>query len=244
MDHIAPQERDFEIDLENGLNISTQDTSKDSVDSVKTQAKELLTKICSIFVDDTIKGELGINLSHDAPNSNGIPVEQLKLEGEKAIDHAVAEKKVVKEKRKKMGHKKSPKPPRPPRGPSLDAADQKLIKEITELAMLKRARVERMKALKKMKAAKGSPSNGNIFAMVFTALFCLVIIFQGMSSRVSPVNVQGTPISAETAASGLIAVQYFGNPSASDPISLGSGSPSSVKPIAGFDHPENLRRAV
>jgi hypothetical protein len=64
----------------------------------------------------------------------------------------------------------------------LDAADQKLIKEISELAMLKRARIERMKALKKVKATKAS-SNSNLFAMVFTILFCLVILFQGNNAH-------------------------------------------------------------
>lgn len=72
------------------------------------------------------------------------------------------------------------KPPRPPRGLSLDVADQKLIKEISELLMIKRAR---MKALKKTKAAKGmsasTSSSGNLIAMFFTILFCMLIIFQG-----------------------------------------------------------------
>lgn len=72
------------------------------------------------------------------------------------------------------------KPPRPPRGLSLDAADQKLIKEISELLMIKRAR---MKALKKTKAANGmsasTSSSGNLIAMFFTILFCILIIFQG-----------------------------------------------------------------
>lgn len=88
------------------------------------------------------------------------------------------------EKRKTTSAKKPCKPPRPPRGVSLDAADQKLIKEIAELAMIKRARIERMKALKKMKAAKASSasasSSGNLIAMLFTVIFCLVVIFQGI----------------------------------------------------------------
>ncbi|PIN23253.1 hypothetical protein CDL12_04019 [Handroanthus impetiginosus] len=92
-------------------------------------------------------------------------------------------KNAKKEKGMSMSAKKPPKPPRPPRGLSLDAADQKLIKELAELAMIKRARIERMKALKKMKAAKASSasatSSGNLIAMVFTILFCIVIIFQG-----------------------------------------------------------------
>ncbi|KAL0367816.1 UNVERIFIED_CONTAM: hypothetical protein Sradi_3671700 [Sesamum radiatum] len=91
-------------------------------------------------------------------------------------------KKTKKEKRFSMSAKKPPKPPRPPRGLSLDAADQKLIKEISELARIKRARIERMKVLKRMKAAKVSSasasSSGSLIAMLFTILFCIVIIFQ------------------------------------------------------------------
>ncbi|KAJ9154627.1 hypothetical protein P3X46_027946 [Hevea brasiliensis] len=242
MDRVILKERDFEVDLENGVQASDEDQSKDSISGVKKQSKELLAKICAIFADGAMKSEDELNLCPHAPNSNGVSVEQVNLDGEKTVDHV--EKKVVKEKRKKMRIKKASKPPRPPRGPSLDAADQMLIKEITELAMLKRARAERMKALKKMKAAKASSSNSNVFAMVFTIIFCLVIIFQAMSSRVTPVNVQGSPLSTETAESGLITVRYFGNPSASNPSEHSSESPHSIKPIAGFDPPENLRRAV
>lgn len=85
--------------------------------------------------------------------------------------------------RREKGKKKPSKPPRPPRGLSLDAADQKLIKEISELAMLKRAKIERMKALKRMRAAKASSSSassgGNLMAILFTFIFCAVIILQG-----------------------------------------------------------------
>ncbi|XP_057806108.1 uncharacterized protein LOC131021045 [Salvia miltiorrhiza] len=86
-----------------------------------------------------------------------------------------------KERRSTMSAKK---PPRPPRGLSLDAADQKLIKEISDLLMIKRARIERLKALKKTRAAaKGmssSPSSaGSFIAMLFTLVFCILIIFQG-----------------------------------------------------------------
>ncbi|KDP27947.1 hypothetical protein JCGZ_19027 [Jatropha curcas] len=225
---------DFDVDLENGLRVNAEDPHKDYISVVKIQAKELLGKIYGVFVDGTINDEEGLNLCHNAPSSNGVSVEQVKLEGEKTVDHA--EKKVVKEKRKKMSNKKASKPPRPPTGPTLDAADQKLIKELTELAMLKRAKVERMKALKKMKAAKASSSNSNTIAMVFTVLFCLVIVFQGMSSRVASVNLPGSPVSIETVESGLITVQFFGNPSASN--QPGSGSPNSIKPIAGHDSPE------
>ncbi|GAA0153468.1 hypothetical protein LIER_11697 [Lithospermum erythrorhizon] len=101
------------------------------------------------------------------------------------------------DRRKSTGAKKPPKPPRPPRGYSLDAADQKFIKEIAELAMLKRSRIERMKALKKMKATKASSvsnSRGSIFAMFFSILFFLVIVFHGIScSSGSTSHFHGSP---------------------------------------------------
>lgn len=82
---------------------------------------------------------------------------------------------------KKTSDKKTLKPLRSPQALSLDAAHLKLIREIFELAMLKRARIERMKALKKMKIAKSRPSSStsSFFAMVFTVVFFVVIIFQG-----------------------------------------------------------------
>lgn len=172
MDHILSKERDLEVDLENGAKASVEDQSKDSISGLKIQAKQLFAKICGIFYDGTMKGEEGLKLCCDAS-------EQVNLDGGKTISNV--ENQVAKEKRKKTSNKKASKPPRPPRGPSLDAADLMLIKEITELAMLKRARIERIKALKKMKAAKASSSNSNMFAMVFTILFFLVIIFQGNS---------------------------------------------------------------
>ncbi|XP_065863853.1 uncharacterized protein [Euphorbia lathyris] len=240
MDDIASRGSDVEIDLENGNaisvdgnEISVENPSGDAVSGLKVQAKELFAKISSVFVDDSRRIE-GVNSCHDSPNSNA---------GE---ENSV--KKVVKEKRKKTNNnKKSPKPPRPPRGPStLGPADQKLIKEITEIAMLKRARVERMKNLKKMKGAKASSSsNSNLFAMVFTVLFFLVILIQGMSSsRVTSVNVTGSLASAETPESGLIAVQYGGNPSTGDPNEPNFGSLNYVKSTAGFDSPVNLRTAA
>lgn len=84
----------------------------------------------------------------------------------------------VEKKEKGSGVKKSPKPPRPPgpRGLSLDAADQKLIKEIL---MIKRARIK----AKPLPLRKTNPSSTpNFIAMLFTLLFCLVILFQGTST--------------------------------------------------------------
>ena len=170
---MAPRDRDFEVDLESGVRNSVEDSCKNAGSGVKTPTKPLLAKVCGAFADGTANGEERVNLCGNVSDSGGGSADHAKLEGEISVDQV--EKKMVKKKHKKTSNKK---PPRPPRGPSLDAADQKLIKEISELAMLKRARIERMKALKKLKATKPS-SNNNLFAMVFTILFCLVILFQG-----------------------------------------------------------------
>lgn len=173
MDQIALRDRDFVVNLEGGVRDNIEESSKDAILGVRTQSKSLLAKVCGAFADGTTNDEENVHLCVDVPNCGGGSVERAEVEGNKSVEQV--EKKTAKEKRKKGSNKK---PPRPPRGPSLDAADQKLIKEISELAMLKRARIERMKALKKMKATKAS-SNSNVFAMVFTILFCFVIIFQG-----------------------------------------------------------------
>lgn len=221
MVHIAPRDRDFAVDLESG----------------RTTCRE----------DGSIKCEDDVNLCGDVLNSGGVFLENAKvvidkkLDGEEAMD--LVEKKTVKEKRKKTSNKKPPKPPRPPRGPSLDAADQKLIREISELAMLKRARIERVKALKKMKATKASSSNSNLFAMVFTILFCLVIVFQGMSSsRSSSLAFPGSPESAVGTEGSFISVQYFQNVSASDTNGPDSSSPTLVEQVSGSDLQEKVRR--
>ncbi|KAK9287780.1 hypothetical protein L1049_016220 [Liquidambar formosana] len=220
MDHMVQRDRDFMVDLESGT------TSEE---------------------DGSIKGEDGIPLCCDVLNSGGFPAEHVKvvidknLEGEDTLD--LGEKKKTKEKRKKNSNKKPPKPPRPPRGPSLDAADQKLIREISELAMLKRARTERMKALKKMKAAKASSSNSNLFALVFTIFFCLVIAFQGMSCRRnSPISFHGSPESAAGRGGSFISVQYYQNISASDTNGPNSASPNLVEAVSGSDPQEKVSR--
>lgn len=179
MDHIPSRDAEFELNLESGGTTSEEDVTKD-LEPVSTWSSVTLNKfLCSGYgsLDGSIIREDRANLCHNVSNSTEVSVENVKVEKEGKFDSA--ENKPVKEKRQKMGSKKAPKPPRPPRGPSLDAADHKLIREISELAMLKRARVERMKAVRKMKAAKTSSSNSNWAAMVFTVLFCLVIIFQG-----------------------------------------------------------------
>ncbi|KAF9674296.1 hypothetical protein SADUNF_Sadunf10G0112700 [Salix dunnii] len=238
MDHIAPRDRDFEVDLESGVRNIVEDSNYDASSGVKTPSKSLLAKVCWAFADGKANGEERVNLCGNVSNPGGGSADHAKLEGQMSVDQV--EKKIVEEKRKKTSNKK---PPRPPRGPSLDAADQKLIKEISELAMLKRARIERMKALKKVKATKAS-SNSNLFAMVFTILFCLVILFQGMPSRTASTNSLGSPLSSETADNSLISVQYFGNPSSSESNGPGFGSPNFIESVAGSDPPRNPRRAV
>ncbi|XP_040991091.1 uncharacterized protein LOC121238307 isoform X2 [Juglans microcarpa x Juglans regia] len=218
MDHMTPRERDFEGDIESGLTISEDESIKVPFLGATKQETTLLEKICGGFIDGPIKNKE--SSCGDFSNSNRFSPETVRMVSNKILERVEAVDYVkitpVKDKRKKSSNKKPPKPPRPPRGPSLDAADQKLIKEISELAMLKKARIERMKALKKMKVAKSSsPNSSSIFAMVLTILFCLVIIFQGMSSsRNSPVNFQGSPVSAGPTDSGLISVHYYAFPSA------------------------------
>lgn len=247
MDHKCPRDKDFEVDLESGVVVSEEDSSDSSVSSAKKQAKTLLAKVYGGFSDGSVKAEDRVGFCGNGFNSNGVCPENLKvatnnaLEGSGGMDHA--EKTRVKDKRKKTSNKKPPKPPRPPRGPSLDAADQKLIKELSEIAMWKRARVERMKALKKMKTAKASSSSSNIYAMVFTILFCVVLIFQGISSsRSSTVSFEGSPLSAGGTEGSLISIQYYPNLSSTAPNGPGSESPKMVEQVSGSDSQEKLKR--
>ncbi|XVF28181.1 hypothetical protein REPUB_Repub15cG0006800 [Reevesia pubescens] len=244
MDWMAPRHKDLEPDLENGVTVSEeQDYSRSLVSGLKNKAQLLLAKFKGSFAEGS---DDRVSLSGDASNSGRVYLENMQavtsmsIEGQDSKD--AKENKLVKEKRKSLGYKKPPKPPRAPRAPSLDAADQKLIREIAELAKLKRARIERMKALKKMKAAKGTSSNSNMFAMVCTVIFCLVILFQGMPSRGTPTSFQGSPVPAGTVEGSLISVQFFGNPSSSIPNRPDSGSPYLVEQVAGLDTQEKPRR--
>lgn len=221
MDQIAPKDRDLIVDLEIGGTARGEDGS--------------------------VKGEDGVSLCSNGSNSGMIPKENVKVFIDKNLVEKEAmdsvDKKAVKEKRKKPSNKKSSKPPRPPKGPSLDAADQKLVREIAELAMLKRARVERRKALRKMKVAKAS-SNSSLFAMVFTVFFCLVILFQGLSSRRnSAITFHGSPESAAPTEGGLISVQYYHSISPSDVKEHGSESPGLVEELPGLEAKEKAGKA-
>ncbi|KAK2412162.1 hypothetical protein QL285_047383 [Trifolium repens] len=197
MEDRTVKEEGGEVDIESGLLVTEDDSGNTK------QEKTLFAKIYCGFVGDSIKDEDKNSVLYlKESNLSGVYMDNVKvtnklLTGQDSVKSV--ENNLVKEKRKKSGNKKAAKPPRAPRGPSLDAADQKLIREITQLAMLKRARVERMKALKKMKAAKLSSSpSSSLFSMVFTVVFCIVILLQGISSsgKSSVTSFQGSPISA------------------------------------------------
>lgn len=170
MDQIVQREKYF--DLEAGVIFSEELAGVDTVLGA-TVARSFFTILCKGFdnADRMIKVEEGLCLS----NINEVEVE---------VAANPAENRTGKEKCKVANAKKSRKPPRPPQGLTLNASDHKLVKEITELAILKKARIERLKALKKLKAAKASSSSGlsssgSMFSMLFTIIFCLVILFQG-----------------------------------------------------------------
>ncbi|OMO53477.1 hypothetical protein CCACVL1_28616 [Corchorus capsularis] len=254
----SPIDKSLELDLENGVTISGEEDHRSPVSGVKKKAQEFLAMVKSSFAEGS---DDRVTLSGDASNSGRVQsdnvqaVTRMNKEGQDSKG-AKENKLSVREKRKSLSNKKPPKPPRAPRAPSLDAADMKLIREIAEIAKLKRARIERMKALKKMKAAKATSSNSNMFAMVFTIIFCLVIMFQGMSPRGTAASFQGSPVPAGAVEGGLISVQFSGNPSASisnRPQFSGnpsasissrpdSGSPNLVEQVAGLDVQERLKR--
>lgn len=159
MDDRTVKEEGAEVDIESGLTLFAKISVKGEQDKHTVYLNE--SNLCGVSI-------------------NMVKVENKFLMGKDLVKSV--ENSPVKEKRKKSSNKKAAKPPRPPKAPSLDAADHKLIREITELAMLKRARIERMKVLKKMKAAKSSQSSGSsssVFALVFTFVFCIVILLQG-----------------------------------------------------------------
>ncbi|XP_027338269.1 uncharacterized protein LOC113852230 [Abrus precatorius] len=246
MDHRSARDKDTDVDLESGLPLIGDDSNEVSPLSSSKQGKTLFTKISGGSDGGSVKGE-------DEPNlyCNKLNVSELSVDVTKVINKPKMgkdsvkrlEQIPVKEKRKKACNKKAPKPPRSPQPPTLDAADHKLIRELSELAMMKRARIERMKALKKIKTAKSSSSNGSsILAMVFTVIFFIVIIFQGVSSRESSVaSFQGSPLSTGESEGGLISVQYQLNPSTSDSNAPGSESHNFVQQVAGSDLPEKTK---
>ncbi|RDX94093.1 hypothetical protein CR513_23566, partial [Mucuna pruriens] len=229
MDHRSGKDEDAEVDLESGL-APTEGNTK--------QGEVLFTKI------SCIKGEDRYNGCCNESKLSVVSMDMVKVTNKLYSVECAENNTPVKEKRKKSSNKKALKPPRPPRAPSLDAADHKLIREITELALLKRARIERMKALKKMKAAKASSSSSSsMFAMVFTVVFCIVILLQGMSSGKSSVaSFQGSPVPAGVTEGGLIDIQHQLNPSSSYPNAPGLEPHKIVQQVTGSDLPAKLRR--
>ncbi|XP_058728003.1 uncharacterized protein LOC131599753 [Vicia villosa] len=231
------KEKDIEVDVESGLALIEDNSRRVSNSITAKQGKMLFAQFSGEFVGGFVRGEVGPSSYFNESNLSEVSLDVMK----------VVNKVPVKENHKKAMNKKAAKPPRPPKGPSLDEADFKLIRELSELAALKRARVERMKALKKMKNGKPASSNGaSALALMFTVIFFVVIIFQGMSSGKSSVaSFQGSPLSISGgeggAEEGLISVRYQLNPS-SDSNAPGSESPNFVQRIAGSDLNEKLRR--
>lgn len=183
MDQIPRREKDF--DLEAGVVLSEELGRMDTFPGA-TLARSCFTRFFKGLdnaADRTNKVEVGLPLSNIDVASAEKMILPLGMKVEVEVAANPAENQTGKEKRKGAKAKKSGKPPRPPQGLTLNASDHKLVKEITELAILKRARIERMKALKKLKVAKasssGSSSSGSMFSMLFTIIFCLVILFQG-----------------------------------------------------------------
>ncbi|RZC85816.1 hypothetical protein C5167_026488 [Papaver somniferum] len=243
------EQNDLLIDLESGGSeeeavILIVNNKEQQQEPIASKARNLLDKAWNGIITSSIDvitgggGEDGKNAvaNGDLENGGEVVEKRCLLQGGGGGEDTLSPLLVVKKKEKKSKTKVSaPKPPRPPRGPSLDAADQKLIREISELAMLKRARIERMRAHKKMKASKAASSNSNMYAMIITVMFCLVIIVQGLSSRgSSQLSFQGSPQSAVTMRGGkLISVQYFKNKSAPGTDGPGSASPSLVEQVSG-----------
>ncbi|KAL4560173.1 hypothetical protein LXL04_032322 [Taraxacum kok-saghyz] len=210
MDHHCPLEHEVRVDLESvNLVINANEEEGFLPDSEPV----IFTKSC----DHLVKlGSDSLTVNVGSQEQSFTVLMDGKLAGGKAAGDFTG-----KEKRKKSSSaKKPPKPPRPHSGFSLDAADQKLIKELTELAMIKRARIERMKAIMQKKASKASSSstNSSLFAMLFTIIFFLVLLFQGMSCQNSHGTIKGSPHTAQINENSLIFIQRQMNPSAHNSI--------------------------
>ncbi|KAI3459200.1 hypothetical protein Pfo_015863 [Paulownia fortunei] len=227
------KERDIVIDIESCVDTIKEAGSPDVSDDKAGNIFSFVVCGMPMSVDELAKHENSVSLSSNAKNVGGISPD--------------SGKNTKKEKRMSMSVKKPPKPPRPPRGLSLDAADQKLIKEISELAMIKRARIERMKVLKKMKAAKASSastsSSGNLIAMLFTILFCIVVIFQGchpsgiLPRNSSAIGIPSSPKSNGATEGNIAVVQDHRNLSTGSLRALSDvGSPNLMELVPGSDN--------
>ncbi|KAM5561002.1 hypothetical protein ABKV19_021892 [Rosa sericea] len=174
MDHIGSRECDLEFDLESGETESSseEDGSEESGSHGK-HFNKLLNRGRSGYL--CIEGSITAN---DVVESNKVS----NIDETRNVIEGGIEKRMV-DKQKMKGSEKHPKPPRPPTGPSLHAADIELVKEISKHTRLRRARRERLKALKNMKTDRShrtSSANINFLAIIITAIFFFVIIFQGV----------------------------------------------------------------
>lgn len=212
------REKDVEFDIESGENTSEEDTSNDERDSLNGV----------LNLDGSEKGKNGIESCSSSSNScDVLGVDDCSLEllvDNKGLEHVNGKQKI-----KFTNPRKPQKPPLPPKGPSLDAGDHKYMKELADLALRKRARIKKMKEVQKMKASKSSPSSTytNLYAMVITVFFLLVIILHGIrSANSTDVELTASPETAVVADKGLISVQFPTNFNTSDGDEPGSHFPS------------------
>ncbi|KAL8153623.1 hypothetical protein V2J09_011383 [Rumex salicifolius] len=219
-----------DVDLESGETVIDSKVGDEPVISGFSERRLSFSDACYGFenCDGSMQCESRFTLSIATDYSvNSMETVQLLVDRKIGLGEnyeSVLEKKSVKGKPKAMSGKK---PPRPPRGLSLDSTDQKIIRELAEMAKLKRARMERMRALKKMKDARTSSSKNQLFATLFTVLFFLVILFQGInlpmdenypcsakgiSSRTSSASTfQGPPITSRATDGGLFPMMHLPN---------------------------------
>ncbi|KAG0474221.1 hypothetical protein HPP92_016078 [Vanilla planifolia] len=174
-------EKDVEIDLESGANAVISDQERSSSNEANRQI--LLRNGFCVVSSDREASRLLKNGENSGDGDVGED-ERMGLLGNKTGNESSKDKAL----------RNPAKPPRPPRSLSLDAANKKIVKEMSELAMIKRARLERMKALKNMKNAKAGSSSSNLCALFVTVLFCVIIIWHGVSSKaVSSLKAHGSP---------------------------------------------------
>lgn len=180
MDELGSRESDPDFDLESGDTESSDEEVHEESSSDGKRPRKTMARARSgyLYVDGSIAASDGLSTSKNV-SSIGENMDILANSMGKMAEGGMENR--MGDKQKKKSPKKHPKPPRPPTGPSLHAADIELVNEISKRARLRRARRERMNALKRMKADKTSSSKINFLAMVVTAIFFLVIIFQGIS---------------------------------------------------------------
>ncbi|KAK8493191.1 hypothetical protein V6N13_135980 [Hibiscus sabdariffa] len=242
---MATIDKNVQIDLEKGATSNEDENqNKNPFPELKNMAQVLISKFRGSFSENS---DDGAYLAVDASNSGSVNVDAVTTSTNKETRESKYGKDNNRNKNKKgvgkeKRNKKAAKPPRPPKGPTLDAADHKLIRELTELARLKRARIEKTRALKKMKASKGMSSNTTICVMLFTIIFCIIIIYLGMSFRGTPTNSEGSGLPVGALEGGVKPIELFGNPSSSVSNRPDSGSPLTVEQVAGLDSEEMVKR--